>query len=251
MTQLSSGWGFESVTGNLAPTGLVPRPRGPVTDRELDSLPTTHPPRAASRRRTVGLAVKGATERVVALAALVLLLPVLLAVALAVRLDSRGPALFRQTRVGRDGRHFAMVKFRSMRTDAEAARTALLAEDASDGRLFKLREDPRITPLGRRLRTYSIDELPQLWNVVRGEMSLVGPRPALPEEVARYEFDPQRRLAVKPGLTGLWQVSGRSDLPWQEAIRLDLHYVENWSLWLDVRILLRTVSAVVSHRGAY
>ena len=144
-----------------------------------------------------------------------------------------------------------MLKLRSMSTHAEDERSGLAASNDGDGVLFKMRLDPRITPLGMRLRRYSLDELPQLWNVVRGDMSLVGPRPALPSEVARYDADPRRRLVVKPGVTGLWQVSGRSDLSWAESVRLDLKYVDNWSLRLDLSILVRTVRAVLDHRGAY
>lgn len=195
--------------------------------------------------------VKEVAERSAALVAVALLAPVLLTLALAVRLGSTGPALFRQTRVGHQGKPFTMLKFRSMREDAEDTREALHGLDEGAGLLFKIRDDPRVTPLGRWMRKFSVDELPQLWNVVRGEMSLVGPRPALPGEVEKYAFDPRRRLAVKPGLTGLWQVSGRSDLDWEEAIRLDVRYVDNWSLRLDAWILARTVRAVLEHRGAY
>ena len=195
--------------------------------------------------------LKDATERVVAGLALLLLLPLLAAIALAIRVESPGPALFRQRRVGRDGKAFTMLKFRSMCANAERERLALVAANEADGVLFKIQQDPRVTRLGRRLRRYSIDELPQLWNVVVGDMSLVGPRPALSDEVARYDLDPRRRLAVKPGITGLWQVSGRSDLSWEESVRLDLRYVDNWSLRLDAWILARTVRAVLGHEGAY
>ncbi|HEY0645360.1 MAG TPA: sugar transferase, partial [Nocardioides sp.] len=142
-------------------------------------------------------------------------------------------------------------KFRSMSSSADAERVDLTGRNEADGVLFKIHADPRITRIGGAMRRWSIDEVPQLWNVVRGDMSLVGPRPALPEEVALYDVDPTRRLAVKPGLTGLWQVSGRSDLSWAESVRLDVRYVDNWSLRLDVAILLRTVRAVFDHRGAY
>ena len=195
--------------------------------------------------------VKAVVERVSATLGLVVLLPLLLGVGLLVRLDSAGPAIYRQQRVGRDGRLFTMYKFRSMTTSADAERTDLLGHNESDGVLFKIQRDPRITRVGRWLRRTSLDEMPQLWNVVRGEMSLVGPRPALPEEVAQYDVDPQRRLVVKPGMTGLWQVSGRSDLTWDQSVRLDLRYVDNWSLRLDASILARTVSAVLTSRGAY
>jgi exopolysaccharide biosynthesis polyprenyl glycosylphosphotransferase len=182
---------------------------------------------------------------------LFLALPMLL-IALIVRLDSAGPALFRQQRVGRYGDHFTMLKFRTMRPDSEALRAELEhLNQNSDGLLFKVKEDPRITRVGSFLRRSSLDELPQLLNVVRGHMSLVGPRPPLPEEVEEYTPDIKRRLLVKPGLTGLWQVSGRSDLPWEEAVRLDLGYVDNWSMSLDLSILLRTGSAVVRGTGAY
>ena len=194
---------------------------------------------------------KEVLERLAATLGLVLLLPLLAALALAIRLDSPGPALYRQVRVGRDGRSFTMYKLRSMASSAEAERQGLDDVNEADGVLFKIQRDPRITALGGWLRKYSLDELPQLWNVVRGDMSLVGPRPALPDEVARYDVDPRRRLAVKPGCTGLWQVSGRSDLSWEQSVRLDLRYVDNWSLRLDLAILMRTVSAVLTHRGAY
>jgi lipopolysaccharide/colanic/teichoic acid biosynthesis glycosyltransferase len=196
--------------------------------------------------------VKDIVERVVAALALVVLAPLLVLVWARVRAESTGPGLFRQQRVGRGGTEFTMVKFRTMTTTAEKdlARLAELNQ-VEGGVLFKIRSDPRITPWGARLRRYSLDELPQLWNVVRGDMSLVGPRPALPQEVECYDADPRRRLAVKPGITGLWQVSGRSDLSWAESVRLDLRYVDNWSLALDVAIVCRTVRAVLSHRGAY
>ena len=197
-------------------------------------------------------ALKDVTERAVTAMALVVLLPVILATAVAVRLDSTGPVLFRQTRVGRHGRHFTMLKFRTMCVRAEDELDRLAPHNDSEGGvLFKLRTDPRITRAGAFLRRYSLDELPQLWHVITGDMSLVGPRPALPEEVARYDVDPHRRLEVKPGLTGLWQVSGRSDLDWEQSVRLDLRYVDNWSLRLDASILCRTVRAVLGHRGAY
>jgi len=194
---------------------------------------------------------KAAWERTAALLALTALAPVLLTLAAVVRLESRGPALFRQTRIGRDGRPFTMLKLRTMCADAEQRRPDLVAASLDGHVLFKLPEDPRITRVGRFLRRYSLDELPQLVNVVRGDMALVGPRPALADEVARYTTEARRRLAVTPGLTGLWQVSGRSDLSWEESVRLDVRYVENWSIALDAQILVRTVRAVLSHHGAY
>lgn len=204
--------------------------------------------RPAPRRGWRGVA-KQITERLLAAVGLLLAAPLLLAIAVAIRCDSAGPALFRQIRVGRNGRSFTMLKFRTMTADAEQRRAELASE--CDGPLFKVREDPRITRVGGFLRRYSLDELPQLINVVRGQMALVGPRPALPDEVAAYDADPHRRLAVAPGITGLWQVSGRSDLPWSEAVRLDLAYVDNWSLGLDLAIVMRTLGAVLKHRGAY
>jgi exopolysaccharide biosynthesis polyprenyl glycosylphosphotransferase len=182
---------------------------------------------------------------------LLVLAPFLAAVAVAVKLSSPGPVLFRQTRVGVDGRDFTMFKFRSMVPDAERRRADLV--DLSDGNdmLFKMRNDPRVTRVGAVLRRFSLDELPQLFNVVRGDMSLVGPRPPLPEEVAGYSDDAARRLRVRPGLTGLWQVSGRSDLSWEESLLLDLRYVDNWSLVLDLAILWRTGRAVLRGAGAY
>lgn len=196
--------------------------------------------------------LKGAFDRSVAAAALLLLSPVFLALALSVAVTSPGPALFRQIRVGRAGGTFTMLKFRSMFADAEERLATLRGQsDHGDGVLFKMREDPRVTRVGKFLRKYSLDELPQLINVVRGTMSLVGPRPPLPLEVARYEDHVRRRLLVKPGLTGLWQVSGRSDLSWDESVQLDLRYVENWSLAGDLFILWKTARAVAAGSGAY
>ncbi|MDQ4033977.1 MAG: sugar transferase [Actinomycetota bacterium] len=195
--------------------------------------------------------LKASIDRVGALCALVVLAPVLLAVALAIKLEDRGPVLFRQERVGKGGTSFMMVKFRSMVVDAEARLAELTERNEGAGPLFKIRADPRVTRVGRLLRRYSIDELPQLINVAAGHMSLIGPRPPLPVEVSCYATDALRRLLVKPGVTGLWQISGRSDLSWEESVRLDLRYVENWSLALDVVILWKTVSAVVRRAGAY
>jgi exopolysaccharide biosynthesis polyprenyl glycosylphosphotransferase len=195
--------------------------------------------------------IKEFVDRAGAALLIALLSPLFLAIAWRVRCDSAGPALFRQVRVGRNGREFRIFKFRTMYTDAEARLAALRGLNENDGVLFKMRDDPRVTRIGRTLRRYSLDELPQLFNVVLGQMSLVGPRPPLPAEVAMYHDDVLRRLVVKPGMTGLWQVSGRSDLPWEEAVRLDLRYVENWSLSLDLMILLRTLTAVVRSSGAY
>jgi exopolysaccharide biosynthesis polyprenyl glycosylphosphotransferase len=196
-------------------------------------------------------AVKGIFDRCAALLGLLLISPVLVAVATVIWCGDRGNPFFCQNRVGRDGREFRIVKFRTMVRDAEARKAELLERNESDGVLFKIVDDPRITPIGRWLRRYSIDELPQLINVVRGEMSLVGPRPPLPSEVDQYSADMRRRLLVKPGMTGLWQVSGRSSLSWAETQLLDIRYVENWSLGRDVAILWRTARAVVQGSGAH
>jgi exopolysaccharide biosynthesis polyprenyl glycosylphosphotransferase len=218
--------------------------------RPVSGLPLLHveAPKFSGFHRLL----KGAFDRVAAGAALLVLSPLLIVIAVLIRATSRGPVLFRQTRVGRDGTTFTIMKFRSMYLDAEARRASLAAyNEAGDGLLFKIRDDPRVTRVGARLRRFSLDELPQLVNVLLGSMSLVGPRPPLPSEVARYGDDMQRRLLVKPGLTGLWQISGRSDLSWTESVRLDLRYVENWSLALDMVVLWKTARVVLGARGAY
>jgi exopolysaccharide biosynthesis polyprenyl glycosylphosphotransferase len=184
-------------------------------------------------------------------ALLAVLTPAALLVAAAIKLDDRGPVFYRQTRVGRGGRRFTIVKFRTMVAGAEKRQTELASRDEGSGPLFKLRTDPRVTRVGQLLRRYSLDELPQLLNVLTGHMSLVGPRPGLPHEVEQYEDHVHRRTLVKPGLTGLWQVSGRSDLPWEQGVQLDLRYVEDWSLALDAMILWKTLRAVLRAEGAY
>jgi exopolysaccharide biosynthesis polyprenyl glycosylphosphotransferase len=196
--------------------------------------------------------VKRVVDRVLSVLMGLAATPLLVLIAVAVRLDSPGPVLFRQKRVGARGEVFEMLKFRTMCVDAEARLAEIRATaDAGNDVLFKMRQDPRLTRLGPLLRRFSLDELPQLINVLRGEMSLVGPRPPLPSEVAGYESDAVRRLRVQPGLTGLWQVSGRSDLSWDDSLRLDLWYVDNWSLMLDLQILARTLRAVFKGQGAY
>jgi exopolysaccharide biosynthesis polyprenyl glycosylphosphotransferase len=195
--------------------------------------------------------IKRGFDILVSATALVLLAPVFLIIAVLVRRDSPGPVFFRQQRIGRNGEPFSMIKFRSMVDDAEARLAELADQDDGNGVLFKLRADPRVTKIGRVLRTYSLDELPQLWNVLSGQMSLVGPRPSLPVEVEQYEQHVLRRLYLKPGLTGIWQVNGRSNLSWEESVRLDLYYVENWSLTGDLLILWRTVKVVLRPVGAY
>lgn len=182
---------------------------------------------------------------------IVITAPLMLLLAILIRAESPGPVLFKQERVGMEGEPFGMLKFRSMVVDAEERLADLIHRNEGNGVLFKLKNDPRVTRIGRVLRRYSLDELPQLFNIFAGSMSLVGPRPPLPREVEAYEHDVRRRLLVKPGLTGLWQVSGRSNLSWQDSVRLDLYYVENWSLAGDLVIILRTVRAVFHSTGAY
>ncbi|MDO4784603.1 MAG: sugar transferase [Propionibacteriaceae bacterium] len=245
-----TAWQFEDTTVQLI---VVPN----LTDvaaarldvRPLAGLPLmyVHPPttRYAARWRKRLIDIVGASL------AILLTAPVMAITALAIKLEERGPVLFRQIRVGRGGRVFFCYKFRSMVVDAEARLAELKDQNETDGVLFKMAADPRVTRVGRIIRRFSIDELPQLFNVLSGSMSLIGPRPALPSEVARYDAAVRRRLHVRPGLTGLAQVSGRSDLSWSETVRLDLYYVDNWSLFQDLTILIRTVGAVLFSRGAY
>lgn len=199
---------------------------------------------------TVQLALKRLIDIFVSLALLAVLSPMFLLFAILIKLDSRGPVFFFQERVGMNGRRFRMIKFRSMVTDAEAKRGEIEALNEADGPVFKIRQDPRVTRVGRFIRKYSVDEFPQLFNVLKGEMSLVGPRPPIASEVAQYSWDQRRRLSVKPGMTGLWQVSGRSDVSFKEWVEMDLEYIDSWSLLQDFRILFRTFSAVVNGRGA-
>jgi len=195
-------------------------------------------------------AAKRLFDVAIAIVALLATLPVIAVVAVANRLKSRGPIFFRQIRVGRDGQLFEIIKLRTMVVDAEARKAELMDQNESDGALFKIRNDPRVTPIGRYLRKFSLDELPQFWNVLRGEMSVVGPRPALPDEVAKWPADAHERLRVLPGITGMWQVSGRSDTSFDEYKRLDMYYVDNWSLLHDLNIVAKTFGAVASSRGA-
>jgi exopolysaccharide biosynthesis polyprenyl glycosylphosphotransferase len=244
-------WELEKTDTDLCLAPALLDVAGPRTSiRSAAGLPLLymdHPDLTGGRQ-----AVKSLFDRLAAAIGLILLAPVFLAIAVAVKLGDGGPVLFRQVRVGRNGRPFHVCKFRTMVTDAEAQR-ALLEDrnECNDGVLFKIKDDPRITKVGSMLRRWSLDELPQLFNVLLGQMSLVGPRPALPEEAAKYGDYVRRRLAVRPGITGLWQVSGRADLPWEEAIRLDLRYVENWSFALDLQILWKTWAAVTHGSGAY
>lgn len=208
--------------------------------------------RTAWRARVAGAPrLKRALDLLGALGLLVVISPLLLLVALAIKLEDGGPVLFRQVRVGKHGRHFVMFKFRSMVPNAEALKAQLLAQnEMRDGILFKIRKDPRITRVGRMLRKLSFDELPQLFNVVKGDMSLVGPRPPVPSEVALYDPAHRRRLAATPGITCLWQVSGRNEIDFQGQVRLDVQYIERQTFGLDLAILLRTIPAVISGRGA-
>lgn len=220
-----------------------------VTVRPTAGLSLLEVETVAPRRR---LLAKSLLDRVAGMVLLVLACPAIGVAALAVKFTSPGPVLFRQRRVGVDGRPFTLVKLRSMYIDAEERRGALLAQSHDgNGVLFKMHDDPRITRVGRWLRRFSVDELPQLWNVARGDMSLVGPRPPLPEEVDSYQDEVFRRLHVRPGLTGLWQVSGRSDLSWEKSVHLDLRYVDNWSVSMDLLILWKTARAVLRGAGAY
>lgn len=245
-------WALEDMDIHLVLVPMLTAIAGPRIHAEpVPGLPLIHVEKP--RIGGFGMAVKSVIDVCGSLAGLLLLSPVMMAVAIGIKAHDRGPVLYKQERVGRDGRQFRMWKFRSMVVDADKQWQALRGNSsygADDPRL-KVKNDPRITPIGRFIRRYSIDEVPQLFNVLKGEMSLVGPRPPLPGEVLRYGVDDHRRLAVKPGITGLWQVSGRSDLSWEESVRLDLHYVENWSLINDFIILAKTIGAVAKSVGAY
>ncbi len=220
-----------------------------VRVRPVGGLPLMHidPPRWSDASRWG----KRTFDVFGSIALILVFTPLLLVAAAQIKRADRGPVLFRQTRIGRDGEEFSCLKFRTMVTDAEALLARLHQEHGYREGLFKMKDDPRVTKPGRWLRRFSVDELPQLFNVLWGEMSLVGPRPPLPLEVERYEPDAARRLHVRPGMTGLWQVSGRSDLSYAEAIRLDLYYVDNWSMMQDLSILSKTAGAVLGSRGAY
>ena len=242
-------WQLEGTGIDLVVAPQLTDVAGPrVHIRPIEGLPLLH----VEEPKLSGLAwlAKNLLDRFAAGLGLLMLLPVFAAIAITIKSTDRGPAFFRQLRVGHEGRVFKVWKFRTMYVDAEERKSKLLAENEGDGMLFKIKDDPRITPIGRFLRATSLDELPQLINVLKGEMSLVGPRP-LPADDGDYLGDVRRRLLVRPGMTGLWQVSGRSDLSWDEAVRLDLYYVDNWSLAYDLAILWRTVGVVVGRKGAY
>lgn len=243
-------WELEKTGADLwvAPSLLdVAGPRTTVRPTAgLTLLHVDHPRLSGAKQ-----AFKSLFDRLMAGLALIALSPLFLVLAVVIRLHDSGPVLFIQTRVGKDGQTFRLFKFRTMVVDAEQRLAQLQASNDVDSVLFKMRSDPRVTAIGARLRKWSVDELPQLLNVMLGHMSLVGPRPALPAEAEKYADHVRRRLVVKPGLTGLWQVNGRSDLSWEDSVRLDLRYVENWSFALDLQILWKTVSVIIRGSGAY
>jgi exopolysaccharide biosynthesis polyprenyl glycosylphosphotransferase len=244
------GWDLEQTSAELLLAPAVTEFAGPrVAIRPVAGLPLLHVerPELTGARRIA----KTSFDVAAAAVGLALLLPFLLTIAAWVRLTSRGPVFYKQERVGRDGHTFSMLKFRSMVADADQRLVALHDRSDGNGVLFKMRADPRVTPVGRFLRRYSLDELPQLINVLFGQMSLVGPRPPLPHETDRYGFDMRRRFLVKPGMTGLWQISGRSDLSWDDSVRMDVRYVENWSFGMDLFILWKTFGAIRGGAGAY
>ena len=244
------GWELEGTQAELLLAPAVTDVVGPrVSIRPVAGLPLLHVerPELTGVRRLA----KEFVDKTVAACAIAILFPALLGIALAVRLTSRGPVFFRQERIGRDGQPFSMLKFRSMVDGADRMHETLTADNDGNGVLFKRRSDPRVTRVGKLLRRYSLDEVPQLLNVLRGDMSLVGPRPPLAREVELYGYDMRRRFLVKPGITGLWQVSGRSDLSWDDSVRIDVRYVESWSLTFDLMILWKTIGAVVRGAGAY
>jgi exopolysaccharide biosynthesis polyprenyl glycosylphosphotransferase len=244
------GWELEATSAELVLSSRLTDVAGPrIHFRPVDGLPLIHveiPHFDGAKhvlKRTLDVVASGL--------GMIALLPLFVTVSILIKSESKGPVFFRQERCGRNQRTFQMMKFRSMVQTAEDDLAGLLQQNEGSGVLFKLRNDPRVTRVGRILRKYSLDELPQLWNVFVGEMSLVGPRPPLPVEVKSYETHVHRRLYIKPGLTGMWQVSGRSDLSGEESVRLDLYYVENWSLAGDLVLLWRTIKVVLRPTGAY
>jgi exopolysaccharide biosynthesis polyprenyl glycosylphosphotransferase len=244
------GWSLEeSDTELVLATGLtnVAGPR--IHSRPVEGLPLMHVelPQFSGAKHLV----KRLLDVSASAAALLVLLPVFGIIAVVIKRDSPGPVLFRQERIGQGGKRFTMYKFRSMVVTAEQDLAGLLARNEGSGLLFKMKEDPRVTRAGAWLRRHSLDELPQIWNVLQGHMSLVGPRPPLGREVDGYEKNAHRRLYIKPGLTGMWQINGRSELSWEDSIRLDLYYVENWSITMDLMIIFRTAKMLVKPVGAY
>lgn len=243
-------WDLEGTSADLVLSSRLTDVAGPrIHLRPVDGLPLIHVeiPRFEGARHVL----KRGLDATVAGLALLVLFPFLMLIALSIKVDSAGPVLFRQERCGRNGLTFRIVKFRSMVRTAEDDLAGLLDQNQASGVLFKIRNDPRITRVGRVLRQYSLDELPQFWNIFVGEMSIVGPRPPLPAEVESYDSHVHRRLYIKPGLTGMWQVNGRSNLSWEDSVRLDLYYVENWSLAGDLMIIWRTLKTIVHSEGAY
>jgi exopolysaccharide biosynthesis polyprenyl glycosylphosphotransferase len=244
------GWQLEGTAADLVLSSQLTDVAGPrISLRQVVGLPliSVRIPSFDGARH----AYKRALDIIVAGLALIPIALVTPLVALLIKLDSPGGVFFHQRRVGQDGREFDILKFRTMRTTAEDELSVLAADSDGAGPLFKLRKDPRVTRVGAVLRKYSLDELPQFFNVLRGDMSVVGPRPPLPSEVGAYDEPVFRRLYIKPGITGLWQVSGRSDLSWEESVRLDLHYVENWSVMTDLMIIVRTAKVMLRGTGAY
>lgn len=243
-------WSLEGTAAEVVLSSRIADVAGPrMSLRPVEGMPLIH---VRIPRFDGGAYIfKRALDIVVSGLALLAFAPFALVIATLIKIDDPGPAFFRQLRVGRDGREFHMLKFRSMRVDAEQQLAALLAANEGSGPLFKLKHDPRVTRVGQILRRFSLDEVPQFWNVLRGDMSVVGPRPPLPAEVTTYDGTVFRRLYIKPGITGPWQVGGRSDLSWDESVRLDLRYVENWSAWDDLMIMWRTVRVMVKPEGAY
>jgi exopolysaccharide biosynthesis polyprenyl glycosylphosphotransferase len=243
-------WQLEEVDADLVVAPGVIDVAGPrLQIHPVAGLPLLHVDKP--QYRDAAKSRKLALDLICAAIWLLLLWPLFLVVAVLIKLDSRGPVFYRAERIGLNGKSFTMLKFRTMVVDAEQRQIALLSRNEAAGPLFKLRADPRVTEVGRWLRRLSIDEVPQLINVLLGDMSLVGPRPPLPSEVATYSGEVHRRLLVRPGITGLWQVSGRSDLSWEDSVRLDLYYVDNWSLIQDLMIMWRTMGTVIRGRGAY
>ncbi|GAA0202374.1 sugar transferase [Glutamicibacter creatinolyticus] len=243
-------WRLEESRTNVIVVSSLTNVAGPrISMRPVEGLPLMHVdmPSFSGGHHVI----KRLIDTILAGAALIALAPVFLAIAIAIKATSEGPVFFSQDRVGLRGRTFRMYKFRSMVVNAEAELEKLQALNEGSGPLFKMKVDPRVTRIGAWLRKYSLDELPQIYNVLRGDMSLVGPRPPLPSEVECYEGYTERRLFIKPGLTGLWQISGRSDLDWEESVRLDLYYVENWSLTGDIMIIWRTFKVMLRPSGAY
>lgn len=243
-------WKLEQSRTEIIMASTLTNVAGPrINIRPVDGLPLMHVdlPNFSGGHHLV----KRAVDIVLSSLALLILAPILLVLVMLIKWDSKGPAIFSQQRVGVNGQPFTMYKFRSMVTNAEEILRELRQQNEGSGLLFKMKDDPRVTKVGRWIRKFSLDELPQIYNVLRGDMSLVGPRPPLPVEVEEYEGHVGRRLYIKPGLTGLWQVSGRSDLDWEEGVRLDLYYVENWSLTGDIMIMWRTLKVMLKPVGAY